>query len=580
MMTVLSAVFVSLVLFVLKHAAALTGILLVATAAGTVIDGARTPVSLRAALGLGVAGEVFIVLGAVGALRPLGISSFVVPVLVLGAARAGGNWRWKIGWKPLAGALAVVLPLLLLALHPPLAFDETLYHLPFVQRMAASGWLTFQPDLRNPLFPQLHEALCVPVFLALGDQATHLFALAETLILVALLVEWVGPGQRRAGFLAAAAVIGSPIVVYLSMITYVEMAMALFIAAGFRCLDGWDDLERHSNNALAAGFLFGCACCVKYHAWYFAAGGLLFLLLFGSNRRRAVPMFLLSFLVAVLPTYGLLVLLTGNPFFPYFARLFGESQWHTSIVRDASTGVRVTDAIRVFWDATFARQRLNGQPPYSPFFGIAFLVTVIAAFRNRRAMFLAILSAGYVAIFTFLPQDSRYLIALLPLLSIAAATAVVSWLGARPSARNITIGLCLVALTPGAAYAAYRLAALGVVPPVTADQRRLTLERRIPEYRALERRSGGPIYVCGAEQLKYFAGAEMVGDVVGPYPEGRLLGAGGSTANLVSFSRQLHIRYILISRRVCPPEWSQIVTGPRFERVYADADAELWRVLP
>ncbi len=72
----------------------------------------------------------------------------------------------------------------------------------------------------------------------------------------------------------------------------------------------------------------------------------------------------------------------------------------------------------------------------------------------------------------------------------------------------------------------------------------------------------------------------MMGDVVGPYPEGRLLGAGGSTAELVSFSRQLHIRYILVSRRVCPPEWTQIVTGPSFERVYADANAELWRVLP
>src|SRR5260221_4100615 len=239
--------------------------------------------------------------------------------------------------------------------------------------------------------------------------------------------------------------------------------------------------------------------------------------------------------------------------------------------------MRWIEAIRVFWDVTFARQRLNGQPPYSPFFGVAFVVTAIAAFRNRRGLFLAILSAGYLAIFTFLPQDSRYLIPLLPILSIAAATAFVSWLGARVSARNITIGLCVVALAPGAAYAAYRLATLGF-PPITADQRRLALEHRIPEYRALERRDAGPVYVCGAEQLKYFGGAEMVGDVVGPYPEGQLLGAGGSTAKLVSLNRQLHIRYILISRRVCPPEWPQIVTGPQFERVYADADTELWRV--
>lgn len=566
--------------FVLEHAAALALILLVAAAAGTGVAGPRMPLSLRAALGLAVAGQVFCILGAVGSLRPPGISVFVVLALLGGGVRSGRDWWRGVAWKHVAWIVVAVLPLLLLALHPPLAFDETLYHLPFVRWMARTGWLTWRPDVRFPLFPELHEALCVPLFLALGDAATHLVALAETLILVALLVEWPRPAQRLAGFLAAAVVLGSPIVVHMATITYVDPALALFIAAGFRCLDGWDDAQGRHAYPGVAGFLFGTACCVKYHGWYFAVGGLAFLLLFGRNRWRAVPRFLLMLIGAVLPTYGLLVFITGNPFFPFFAKLFGESPWQASLPdRQLSVATRVIDALRIFWDATFARQRLNGQPPYSPLFAAAFLVTLAAAFRSRRALYLSILCAGFLLTFTYLPQDSRYLLPLLPLLSIAAATAFASWLGTRPSARTIMIGACLAAVAPGVAYAGYRLAKLGL-PPATADQRRLALERRIPEYRALERRGDGAIYVCGAEQLKYYGGEELLGDVMGPYAEQHFFGPGGNTERLARLSDRLRIRYVLISRAICPREWPRVLSGPRFERVYADADAELWRVLP
>jgi len=61
----------------------------------------------------------------------------------------------------------------------PIAFDETLYHLPFVQAMSRSGALHFWADLRFPAFPQLHESLCVPAFLLVGDTATHLVALRQ-----------------------------------------------------------------------------------------------------------------------------------------------------------------------------------------------------------------------------------------------------------------------------------------------------------------------------------------------------------------------------------------------------------------
>src|SRR5258708_6129378 len=233
MPAVSSAVFPFIAL-VLEHAAALALILLVAAAAGTAVAGPRMPLSLRAALGLAVAGQVFCILGVVGSLRPLGISVFVVLALVAGGGRSGRGWWPGMAREQGAWVVVGVLPLLLLALHPPLAFDETLYHLPFVRWMARTGWLTWRPDVRFPLFPELHEALCVPLFLALGDAATHLVALAETLILAALLVEWPRPAHRLAGFLPGAVVLRSPLPVHLATITAVDSALALFIDPGFR----------------------------------------------------------------------------------------------------------------------------------------------------------------------------------------------------------------------------------------------------------------------------------------------------------------------------------------------------------
>src|SRR5260221_1432789 len=111
-MTTLSLAVLAFVVFISKHAAALLLVLLVATAAGTAVAGARMPASLRAALCLGVLCEGLIVLGTFGALGPVGICLFVSLLLVLGSALAGGDWRPKIFWTHLAVIDAAVLPVL------------------------------------------------------------------------------------------------------------------------------------------------------------------------------------------------------------------------------------------------------------------------------------------------------------------------------------------------------------------------------------------------------------------------------------------------------------------------------------
>jgi len=460
------------------------------------------PAALRATIVLAILGQVFVVLGVAGALTPIWTAAAFAAALFAAAPAAA---RAAAGRAATCVAAVQIVLLILLALYPPVAFDETLYHLPFIRAIARTGAIAFHPDIRFGIFPQLHEVLCVPAFLAFGDVATHFVALIELLLLAGIVWKWGGP-------LAAALVVGNPIVFHLATITYDEMALALFVTAGFFCLD--------REKPAAAGLLFAAACSVKYLGWYFAVAALIVAL----YRRR--PIFLATFIAGILPMYATIFAYRG------FENL---SQWTTH---------RVVVPWRVLWDITFARDRVNQQPPYSPLFAISMLIVF---FRSR---WLAILCLGYLACFAFLPQDSRYLLPLLPLVSVAVAKMEFPWKNA----------IAIASIAIGIAYAGYRIARWGF-PPLSAEARREFQRQHIPELRALGARGPGRIWVCGAEQLKYFGGDDLYGDVTGPWSPERV--------NLRTFD------YVLVSRRQCPS-----MQNLPFEVVYADAGATLWRVAP
>jgi hypothetical protein len=131
----------------------------------------------------------------------------------------------------------------------------------------------------------------------------------------------------------------------------------------------------------------------------------------------------------------------------------------------------------------------------------------------------------------------------------------------------------LIAIAPGMLYAGYRLAIDGL-PPSTPRQREEFLARRIPEYNALMHADLGRIYVCGGEQLKYYARGQLLGDMSGPYAYDRVLAGAGDTATIAASLRRIDARWFLVAKRACAP--------PRrdggMDLVYEDAGAELWRV--
>ena len=145
---------------------------------------------------------------------------------------------------------------------------------------------------------------------------------------------------------------------------------------------------------------------------------------------------------------------------------------------------------------------------------------------------------AYLALFSILPQDTRYLVPLLPLIAIVVAAAL-------PNKR----WLVWLAIAPGILYAAYRLTVIGLPP----TDREAYLVRHVPEYRAITRAGTGTIYVCGGEQLKYYARGELLGDFFGPYAYEHVLDHRTDTASIATSLRAIRADYYLVAKRVCAP---------------------------
>jgi hypothetical protein len=286
------------------------------------------------------------------------------------------------------------------------------------------------------------------------------------------------------------------------------------------------------------------------------------------NRLRDSGLFVLAVAIIALPTYAHIFQLTGNPLFPFATSLFGGSVWNANPEPSHTPWERVIASLRVPWDVVFARVRMNQQPPFTPWLIPLLLVVLASVRRDRRAAFVVIASIACVAAFSFAPQDPRYLVPLLPLIALTASIPIARALQRR--LRPSIVVLALLAIAPGIAYAGWRLVRQGA-PPMTPEAQRAFIEKRIPEFAALERAHGSAIFGCGAEQLAGLTRERYVGDLSGRYRYQEFLAMSGPER--AAWLRQIGVGYYLMSKRRCPG-----ATVPGLELVYEDASAALWRV--
>jgi hypothetical protein len=464
---------------------------------------------------------------------------------------------------PAIGILLLGAPWFLTALYPPHAFDELTYHLPFARAFADTASLPFLPELRFPVFPVLADTLFAAGLLLADDLASHLVSLLATVLTAALAAGWAarraGEGGQRtfSGWVAGALVLGNPVAIYLGSTAYVEPLLGLATLIALFALDqGGRTLPQHGDGdrseateearwLTVAALAAGSAAAIKY-------SGLLVLAVVGTvallrcrrraGRWRALGLAALVALAAAGPTYWRQTWFTGNPLFPFYPEVFGWSPWEPPL-EPRSDAELWRGRLTVLGDAVLRRERSGGHPPLGPVWGLAVPAALFAALRMPRWRASA---GGAVATWAVLPPDIRYLTALLPLLAapaaillgqgaqrLLAASAWTSPHGCGPRGRergeghpeqHLAVGLVLLLLAPGPAYAGYRLLRSGMPPTDFASARRTWIERQVPLSALLfawedRRAAGSPperLYVYGAETLRGLAAEVVLGEELGP----------------------------------------------------------------
>lgn len=446
-----------------------------------------------------------------------------------------------------------------------------MYHLPFARAFAQSGGLPATPSLRFPVFPALGELLFAETLLLTSDVATHLVSLLAVLTTAGLLLAWgrnaVSP---QAGWLAAALWLGNPIVAHLAGTDYVEPLLALFVTGAL--FSAWMYRQSGERSWLFLAALFaGTAAGVKYLGLFFAAA--VFVELALARRKAALLFAFLSFLVLA-PTYIRIAAHTGNPIFPYLPGIFGSTTWDPIALKpmaDLISPETLVRFVRLPWDVVFHRSSLGQQPPFSPFYLLGLPLLLVS--RTRR---LAVIPLVWAAVFLFLPPDSRYLVPILPPLSLALAGAI------RIEKRSLQAAVCALALLPGWLYAGYRIAKQGP-PPSTMQERDLYLARKLPLYPAVRHldRISDVAYAFNAENMKYFYDGALYGDWIGPVSYRRLDPLAEKPALLHRELRELGATHLLMSKTpqaTRPPRTSEWQRW--FRRVYEDEAAEVFALLP
>jgi len=519
-------------------------------------------------------------------------------LLLAVAVHAPGASAWRELWadlrwpRPLLGIFAVVglAPLVVLALYPPTAFDATMYHLPFARAFAESGGVPYLVDLRFPVFPQANEVLYAAVLLFGRDVAAHAVQLFATLLTALLLGAWV---RDRRDWLAAALFLGNPIVVYLAATGYIEAGLTLFVTASLYALDRWRSGEGRGWLALAA-VLGATAADVKYLGLFFLGiAGLTVLL--GGPRPRPWParlrdglLFAVVATAFLAPWYLRNYWHTGNPIFPYLTKIFGGSVWQSLPRPEVGEPIaqRLARWARLPWDVIFERSRYNQEPPFSPVYLAALPLLAFGAVRDARVRRPLWIAGAYALVFTWLPSDSRYLVPILPLASLALADSLRDAVRRWPrlaSSRRLAAALCLGCLLPGWLYAGYRIARQGPLP-VAPAAREAYLARALPLYPAIAwlNRTRGSAYTVWAlrtENMPYFADGRFRGDWVGLASFESVLGGLKGPADLHRRLRGLEVDHLLINKRQVGlpfPEDGELRHW--FEPVYEDGWARIYRL--
>lgn len=539
--------------------------------------------ALATALGLGLAICALQASAIVSALTRSTVFGLLGAGLALAAWQAHRIAPAMRRWRPapphgpaeraaLALAGLAALTRVLAPLAPPFAFDETMYHLPYAREVAASGTLGVHGWLHFPWFPFNYDLLYSAALLAYDDVFAHLLhALAAAL---ATLIVWC-LGARYLNVVVA----GVAATIWLALGDFetalIDSGVALFVLVAFAALAiGCETPHGPAKRWLAlSAFSLGVAAGSKYQALVFVP---LALALLAARTRHPAPWALAAacFLLPCVYWYARNGLLTGDPFNPMGARLFGFSSWNAEDMRIQFEDIRN----RAQWPSALLWPVVL--MPWHP----AWREPLRRAPVRALALF-CIYALGAWALSSRYP---RYLVPSVPLVALGAAMGwqvLGSLCGRAWRAGPATLQRSGPFLQAGAwallaAVALQHLAADARRISPTAEARDAWLRRSLPGYGLmawLRAHPQGRVYQVAMSDAIYYGPAPVWGDVFGPWRYGDFIGL--PPAQLAARLHSFGFEVLALDTRVAAGIDTQPGFGRHFALIHQDGVGKAFRVL-
>jgi hypothetical protein len=421
------------------------------------------------------------------------------------------SWLEKLGMLAVA---VLAVPTLLPPLGPPVAFDELMYHLPYAREVALTGSLGVYDWLRYPWFPYNYN-LIYAAALMVGDDVLPHFANALAGWLSVWIVYRLGVVHVNRVVACIAAAIWIGLGDYSSAL--IDTSVALFVLAACVALWWWRESPQSGARWLAlAAFFLGIAAGSKYQALTVTPLVAVFVLLH-ERRPRVLAVALVCFLIPCIYWYARNAVMTGDPFNPIGARVFGFTNWN------------IDDYRMQFQDVQDHANLPN------PLIWAVLAVPFSAYWKRSPALRAAAVFSIYsLFVWSLTSRYPRYLTASLPILALTAAVGWQTLFGAialrmrrAMPAKDLVGGLdragrwlgvgLLIVLVTFSVHQTRRKAALYAVTPV---ERQAVLRKHVPGYMVMDylrQHTTGRAYQIALIEATYYGPNPVWGDALGPW---------------------------------------------------------------
>lgn len=356
-----------------------------------------------------------------------------------------GVWLVLVGLLCLLGALAPVAGA---------DWDGMAYHLAVPKIYLQHHHMLFLPWMSHSNFPSATEMLYLLGLALRGQALAKLFHFGFAALTAIAVYCWAKSTYGKTmGLLAAVVFASVPLILWESTVPYNDLSFALYCLLAVWAL--WRTREGNAKGwIILSGLLAGLALGTKALAGFLVVFAILAILWprrseeptenTHPSRATALALWLLPVILVAAPWYIRSYVWTGNPVYPFFYNIFGGQYWSPTLAADYATaqakfgmGHGVPWLFALPWTLTMYGRWFLDHPeqqlPYNmlmavigPLF-LGFLPIMVLQARKDGLMryLLAFCGVAVIAWFFLSAQTTRYLLPVLPILSIGIAGAIV-----------------------------------------------------------------------------------------------------------------------------------------------------------